>query len=365
MSIRRFLVDLSMLPRGTTGVGVYAIHMARHLERSFRCRVLAPPYWCAQFNDPIECPPPLAWRNTLFGRDPSARFWRRELGLRSDDLLYAPHMRGHWGFDNQIVTIHDLIHHHYPTRNFVNNAYNRHVLPAVVRRARAVFTVSQTAKRELCDFYGLDPRRVDVVPNGIDLQNWRPAPSAQPSRPPYLLTVSANRPYKNTLELLEQRSLWADRYRLVIVSWRSRYGRALHRAVMNLGLQDRVDFLDGLPEHELIALYRGCSALVYPSLLEGFGRPPLEAMAVGRPVILSDIPVHRETFGEAGIFVTPGQPESWARAFAALDDPPRVADHIERGLRLAQRYSWQSCGQRLTDALLQVEPALDALRVGT
>lgn len=366
MNIRRFLIDLSMLPRGVTGVGVYSIHMAQRLERSFRCSVIAPSYWCDRFANPIECPPPLAVRNTMFGRDPFARFWRRDLGLRSDDLLYAPHMRGHYGFDNQIVTIHDLIHHYYPTRDFIGNAYNRYVLPRVVHRSRAVFTVSQTAKRDLCAFYGLDPARVQVVPNGIDLHGWHPAPVEQAPQPyePFLLTVSANRPYKNTIELLELHALWAPRYRLKIVSWRSRYGRAIRRAVTRLALEDRVDFLDGLPETELIDLYRRCAALVYPSLLEGFGRPPLEAMAVGRPAILSDIPVHVEIFGDAGIFITPGKPESWRRALAAIEDPALVAEHTERGLALARRYTWPAGGDRLVEALLQIEPGLDALRLG-
>ena len=116
------------------------------------------------------------------------------------------------------------------------------------------------------------------------------------------------------------------------------------------------------PEAELIDLYRHCAAVVYPSLMEGFGRPALEAMAVGRPAILSDIAVHRELFAEAAIFITPGVPASWAAAFAALEDRAVVAARVAAGLRLAQRYTWEAAGDKLVAALLAVEPGLEALR---
>ena len=162
--------------------------------------------------------------------------------------------------------------------------------------------------------------------------------------------------------MIDLHRLWASRYRLKIVSSKARYGNAIRERVQALGLGDRVDFLDDLAEDALIELYRGCDALVYASTMEGFGRPALEAMAVGRPVILSDIPVHMETFAQAAIFVTPGRADTWEAAFAALGNARQVQERIVTGLAIAQNFSWQRSGDRLVEMLLRMEPELHALR---
>jgi len=362
MALRRFYVDLSPLGRGNTGVALYSIALAQRLEQEFQCEVLAPPYLCGLFRRPIECPAPPTIKGITIFRNFWSRAWRRVV-LDPDTLVYAPHMNGFAFHERQIITIHDLIHHFHRTRNLVANAYNAIVLPRVVKRVRAVLTVSATVRAELCQFYGLPPERVQVVPNGIDLARWQPAADqGGVAGEPYLLTVSANRPYKNTLELLDMHDLWASKYSLKIVSSKARYGAAIRERVAALGLTSRVQFLDDLPEDQLIALYRGCAALVYVSQMEGFGRPALEAMAVGRPAILSDIPVHLESFAAAGIFITPGRPETWTRAFAMLGDAAEGERRRLAGLQLAQEFSWARSGDRLVETLLRIEPELRGMR---
>ena len=165
--------------------------------------------------------------------------------------------------------------------------------------------------------------------------------------------------------MLQRHHLWAPEFRLKIVSTRARYGAVIRAAVRQHGLEQRVDFLDDITEQELIDLYRGCAAVVYPSLMEGFGRPALEGMAVGRPVILSDIAVHRESFAEAAIFITPGDACSWERAFGELRaDSASQQVRIERGLGIARRYSLENSCRKLAEALLQVEPRLRTLQYG-
>jgi glycosyltransferase involved in cell wall biosynthesis len=284
--------------------------------------------------------------------------------LRSPDtFVYCPYMQGFLGQSEQVITIHDLIAHLYPTRNLLERSWNRCVLPRLARRVRAIFTVSTTAAGEIARYYGMPLDRIHVVPNALDLSKWSPGPAPVVPEEPYLLVVSANRVYKNTTELLLHHRLWAGRYRLKLVSTRTRYGRVVRAAVRDLGLQQRVDFLDGLSERELIELYRGSAAVVFPSLMEGFGRPALEGMAVGRPVILSDIPVHLESFAGAGIFITPGDHASWERAFSELDcDTASLTTRIERGLTIARRHTFENSCQLLTDALLAVQPRLEDLK---
>jgi glycosyltransferase involved in cell wall biosynthesis len=358
--IERFYVDLSYLRSSTTGVAVYATRLAQHLEGRFDCQVLAPPQFFDTFSRAVAVPEPWHFHNATLGRAPFGRLGRRvRFGRRT--FVYAPHMRPFLSAANQAVTIHDLIHHDYPTRNLVENTFNNTVLPHLLRHITAILTVSQTSKLALCDLYGLSPDRVKVVPNGIDLAEWRPSGRPPTSDPPYLLVVSANRPYKNTVELLEHHRLWADRYRLVIVSTRGRYGGVVRDSIRTLGLEQVVDIHDDLTERELIRLYQDCTATVYPSLMEGFGRPALEAMSVGRPVILSDIPVHRENFGGAAIFVSPGNPETWEHAFAFLGDQRRIEEASRQGLQVARGLTWEQSGARLVEALLEVEPGLAAL----
>jgi glycosyltransferase involved in cell wall biosynthesis len=358
--IERFYVDLSYLRSSTTGVAVYATRLAQYLEERFHCQVLAPPQFREAFVTAVSVPDPWHFHNAVLSRRPFGRL-SQGVHLGGRTFVYAPHMRPFFSAANQAVTIHDLIHHYYPTRNAVENAFNKVVLPHLLKRLSAILTVSEASKLALCDLYELTPDRVKVVPNGIDLSMWRPSGRRPAADPPYLLVVSANRPYKNTVELLEHHHLWAERYKVVIVNTRGRYGQVVRDSIRTLGLEPVVDLRDDLSEGELIRLYQDCTATVYPSLMEGFGRPALEAMAVGRPVILSDIPVHRENFGRAAIFISVGNPQTWERAFAILGDQERIDEAIYQGLQVARGLTWEQSGRRLVEALLEVEPSLTAL----
>lgn len=363
--IRKLYVDLSVLAPGMGGVAIYGVELAREMEARFHCEVVVPSYWAHPFATPVASPEPLHFRKSMIARRPG---WRRTAGVRygKEAFVYAPHMRGVLGAPHQAITVHDMIHAVYPTRNAVENLYHSHVLPRVVRRAELLLTVSESSRTAIAESYGIAREKIRVVPNGIDLAVWRPrADGAAPAAGEvYLLVVSANRPYKNTLELLEHHALWSGRYRLKVVSSKARYGVAIRAAVAELGLESRVEFLDGLSEERLIGLYQDAAAIVYPSLIEGFGRPALEGMAVGRPVILSDIAPHVEIFGAAGIFVTPGDRESWERAFAALDDAAEAVGRRARGLEIAARHTWGACADRLAEALVECHPELEALRIG-
>jgi glycosyltransferase involved in cell wall biosynthesis len=361
MEIERFYIDLSMLSPRMTGVGIYSIKLAQYIETQFDCTVISPPYFKQHFQTAIESPEPLSIRTIPIWRSPSLKNARR-LAINSKTFIYCPHPNGYFFHNNQVISIHDLIAYYYPTRNFVENAYYKYLLPNLISRLRAVFTVSETSKAEICNFFSIDTQKVHVVPNGIDLATWSPGSAMETVSEPYLLVVSANRLYKNTIELLEHHSLWANRYRLKLVSTKARYGIAVRQAVSSLGLEATVDFIDNVPEEQLVDLYRKCAAVVYPSLMEGFGRPALEAIAVGRPIILSDIPVHKENFQEAAIFITPGNAETWVAAFDKLKNCDFVASRVQKGLELAKEYAWDVCGQKLVEVLLRVEPSIERLR---
>jgi glycosyltransferase involved in cell wall biosynthesis len=206
--------------------------------------------------------------------------------------------------------------------------------------------------------YGIDPAKIFVVYIAVDLDVARTEVTCPPKdeSAPYLLMVGASWKHKNAMEMLEEHSRWAPRFRLKILAGAGQYRERLQKRAMELGLAQRVDFIETASEAELADLYRGCSSLVYPSLMEGFGLPPLEAMAHGRPVIVSDIPVFREILGDAPYFVELGNSASWERAFSEL--PARGSEaELERsrkGIAIASRYTREKMCAALIGALASI-----------
>ncbi|MHA1568885.1 MAG: glycosyltransferase family 4 protein [Alphaproteobacteria bacterium] len=116
---------------------------------------------------------------------------------------------------------------------------------------------------------------------------------------------------------------------------------------------DRLRYLGSVPQDDLPALYSSATALVYPSWYEGFGLPPLEAMACGLPVVASTAASIREVVGDAGLLVDPNDIEGLARAMARVIDEPRLRDELARsGRERAQQFSWEECA-RATYAVYQ------------
>ena len=156
---------------------------------------------------------------------------------------------------------------------------------------------------------------------------------------------------------------WIPKYQLKIVAGNGQYSELLRQLAVKLGIADHVQFLSGVPLDELRNLYQKCEALVYPSLIEGFGLPPLEAMACGRPAIVSDTELSHELYGDIPLFVRLGSAESWCAAFEAL--PHYSQDRADRGIVTAKSYSPQRMRDALQSALgkiwgigIQEQPAI-------
>jgi glycosyltransferase involved in cell wall biosynthesis len=239
--------------------------------------------------------------------------------------------------------------------------YFRFVLPRLLTRCRAIFTVSETTRCDLAQTYGFPLNRIFVVPNGVDVSQFSADPDAK-SASPFLLMVGARYSHKNVDEVLNMAHLWAPSYRLVVTSCSGAYKQQLLQKVAKLGLAERVEFRDYVTFKELIKLYQSCSALVYPSKWEGFGIPPLEALACGSPVIASDIAVHREVLEDAAIFVKLGEEPSWAAAFDAIRNGDIVKARLQAAERRLKNFSWSNATDALERSLLAVEPRLEACR---
>ncbi|WP_246153745.1 glycosyltransferase family 4 protein [Terriglobus albidus] len=216
----------------------------------------------------------------------------------------------------QVVVVHDLRPYFYPDTE-VQRLNFRYLLPRALRKCDGILTVSEASRDLIAATYGIDRVKIYVIPQTVDIDV--PSDSVPLPREPYLLTVGSTWPHKNVEELLRMSRYWASKYRLRIVGGRGQYMEILRELTNSLGLQSRVDLLSDVPKEDLASLFGGCTALVYPSKMEGFGLPPFEAMAFGKPVILSDIPVFRELHGGLPIYVKLGDEYSWEIGFKELD----------------------------------------------
>jgi glycosyltransferase involved in cell wall biosynthesis len=270
------------------------------------------------------------------------------------DLLHEPHYTLPLGWRGPaVVTIHDLIHLRYP--HFFPPGvplYARAVAGLAVRRARSVITDSAHTKGEVVALLGADPERVRVIPLGVSPALARRAPEEvaacrrERSLPSgYLLYVGARKRHKNLSLLLEAlaRMPVTERPPLVLSGGAWRADETLARRAERLGLGGDIHFAGDLRDERVLAcVYSGAALYVQPALTEGFGLPPLEAMACGTPVLCSTGGALPETVGAAAELLPPSDPGAWAAAIATLlGDAGRRAALVARGLEHARRFTWE------------------------
>ena len=254
-----------------------------------------------------------------------------------------------------VMTVHDLI----PMR-FASEYGLRHRLyyPLVVRRnarrAACVTTVSECSRRDICDMLGVDGANVTVVPDAVDAR-FRAAPAPHlPRSKPYILAMGNEKPHKDmapavaAFELIASRGDWDL---LLVGGVSSRLTRMLEASPQ----ASRIRALDYVSEERLPSLYAEADLFVFPSRYEGFGLPPLEAMACGTPVVVFDTPAIEEICGDAAIRVPVGDAAALAHAMGqVLSDPARARALVRAGHERASRYSWDDTVRQMLDVYRRV-----------
>ena len=246
-----------------------------------------------------------------------------------------------------VITIHDLAIYRnagwFPARQPLST---RLVVPRSVLRVDVVVAVSENTARDLVDVFGIDRSRIQVVPHGVsprfqpmsgeDLAAAR-ARLKLPER--FILFVSTVEPRKNLETLLEAWATMRDRPDLVVVgSWGWNY-EPIRARMERLG--PHLHHLDSLDPDELPAVYNLARVLAHPAWYEGFGLPPLEAMACGTPVIVSDRASLPEVVADAGLVVAADQPEAWRKALERVIEDTELAARMRRsGILRAAQFSW-------------------------
>lgn len=355
----KLIMNLSMVGEKPTGLGVYSLVCARVLS-SFRSGIIGRRgQWGSDLDaddGSVVAPPGISIGSGKFSALRRS-LWLRRLNFDAETLVYSPTHHGLGNQYGQVITLHDMICLRFPWQHPLQYLYFKFYMPRLLKRCRAVFTVSETTKADIAETYGYPADGIHVVPNSVDSKTFRPGNF--PPSSDFLLMVGARYSHKNVAEVLENHASWSSHYRLVVTSCSGRYRRELDGLIAKLGLADSVQFYDYVSLNELIGLYQNCAALIYPSKWEGFGIPPLEALACGRPVIVSDIPVHREVLSDSAIYVTLGSTESWVSAFEVLRDSLRVEQMVGMGRERVQHFSSVNALKMLRNALLTVEPDLE------
>lgn len=259
-----------------------------------------------------------------------------------------------------VVTIHDLSFMRYPQAfPALQRLYLRTQVWRSARGARRVIAVSEATRRDVAALFGVPAERIDVVYNGVDA-GFGPAPQDQveafrrrhglPER--YLLHVGTLEPRKNLVRLVQafhgarQRSQDLQSVKLILVGGKGWDYDVIFQETERLGLQDVVIFAGYAPDETLPWWYRAAAGFVYPSLLEGFGLPVLEAMACGAPVITSRVSSLPEVAGDAALLVDPTSIAELADALARLLTDKALADDLrQRGLARSATFSWQRTAQ--------------------
>jgi len=260
-----------------------------------------------------------------------------------------------------VITVHDLIAQRLEDlycggRSRAGFRLARWLETRCLYQAARIIAVSSHTKDDLVNIYGLSPARISVIHEAADPGL---APVDDPRRRAQVLArygLDVEKPFFLYLGAIDQRKgLNVLLKALAILRGRGepcalalagdikndRQYPMLCREINQLGLADKVHVLGFVAEADLPALFSACRALVFPSLYEGFGLPPLEAMVCGAPVVAAKAAAVPEVVGEAGLLVRPGDPEDLAQAMAALTADRELADRLrEKGYRRAALFSW-------------------------
>jgi glycosyltransferase involved in cell wall biosynthesis len=299
------------------------------------------------------------------------------------DLVHIPHL--FWVPRNlscpYVITVHDVVEHLYRARDrsSMRRSLHFHLTRHVLKEAGRILAVSKFTKSEIEKLFGIPGRHIDVVYNAIDERFLRGHASETDLQVlaerylvtyPFLLYAGRISPHKNLVRIiqafaalkteLEKQVQYPD-LKLIIIGDELSKHPDLRRAVIRCGVQNDVRFMGFVPIEMLRVFYDAAKVFVFPSLYEGFGLQPLEAMAHGTPVITSNTSSLPEVVGQAAVLVNPENVFEIMRALHRVLVDQTVRDKIrQRGYEQAKKFSWEASAQRILEVYQEVSPGAHA-----
>ena len=371
------------MPHGRTGIGTYTWHVVRRLPAIDPGTTFVAWYLDIRgalgierrrrLFDDVRAP------NLVDRRIPFPASWFEDLSLRFDvpkiewterfDVLFAPNFVPPPNRTRRLVlTVHDLAFRRFPQTAPLATERWRSRLASAIARAELVIVPSEHTLHDLVELYGVDERRVTVIPLGVDGETVRRAPTEAVERVrrryaidgPYVLSLTGIEPRKNIPALIRAYASMPDDGRPLlclvgpVAPW-TQAGWELVRPVLDAlpeRIRERIVVTGFVSEREKVALLSGAEALLYPSLYEGFGLPVVEAMACGTPVLTSNVSALAETAGDAALLVDPHTPEAIAEGMSRLLGDGVLRDTLRaRGLARAAMFTWDETARRTAEVL--------------
>ena len=362
----RIGISTSVIQRGRTGIAQYVFALLRTFEaqdsgHDFYLYVLEEDLPLFDFARGAMHLVPVAERfrsavnNIAWHQAELPRLARRD----ALDVLHIPSYRRLLATRPcaMVATIHDLAPFQVPGKyDWKRMFYGRVIVKWLARRQDAIIAISENTARDIQHFFRVRSDRIRVIPNGLDHERFYPKDSARAGSeilkrhglvsPFFLYVARLEHPGKNHVRLIEAferfKLATGSNWRLVLTGSDWHGAEKIHQSIQNSAVASHIHALGFVPDAELPELYRAADGFVYPSLYEGFGMPPVEAMACGCPVISSTRGALAEVVGSAAALVDPENVESIAAQLRIVATQPMERNRlIAAGLKQAARYAWE------------------------
>jgi glycosyltransferase involved in cell wall biosynthesis len=264
-------------------------------------------------------------------------------------------------FKKYIVTIHDLIISHYPgSRATTLNPlfykikifFYKIVIKIVASRAKKVVAVSKYTKEDINKLLKINLQKIEVIYEGVDLPRESKLDCIKVKsdlgiKKEFFLYVGSAYPHKNLELLLQVMKKVDEKYQLVLVGRKNYFYNKLEDEINKLKLENKIILTDYLDDQKLSCLYKSAKLYVFPSLIEGFGLPPIEAQSYGLPVLSSNSSCLPEILGNSAIYFNPNKVDDLKNKLSKIISDTNLREGlIQKGEENIKKYSWQSCAKK-------------------
>lgn len=254
-----------------------------------------------------------------------------------------------------LISIHDLTLYFFPSRSktdFFHQMIFRKIMKHAVKKSDLIFSLTERTKKEVSSLFNIDTGKITVTYCGISSNLKRPLgknieqfKNKQGLKTPYLLYVGQWRPHKNLVKLIEAFKILKDKYKyngkLVLTGVENPSWKDVSKTIQKLDLSQEIITPGFVDEKDLALWYGAAQAFVFPSVQEGFGIPPLEAMACQTPVVSSDASCMPEVLGDAAHYFDPHSAPDMAKQIDKVANDKKLQDKlVAKGLNQIKYYSW-------------------------
>jgi len=355
----RVLLNASAVPSRPAGAGIYTLELAGALRRRNDVDVVvAGPFEGCEVASPARGPAVRsAWEQTAL----PAEMKRRGIDVYHGAHFSTPLFAGR----PTVATVHDLTFYRLPRRYGALRRNYYRALARTAARADRIIVPSRAVAADVETYLGRGADRVRVVAEAPRCGLGAASPEAVEEiarrlciEHPYLVVLGTAEPGKRAVDAVRAMALLRDggvTAQLVLAGNAGPLSDALEREAQRLGVDDRVVFAGYIRDEDLSPLLTGAAALLFPSLYEGFGLPPLEAMACGTPVVASDAPAMNEVLGGAARLVPLRDPEALAAsARGLLESPSAREEWAARGREHVAQFSWERAAAETVEVYREV-----------